>query len=209
MCAMSFRPSCELLNRVGRFSTPELCDGMEPFKAMHHEVKPWVGGKIVGPAFTVHVPMGSSDLVALAIEQAQEGDILVLAGQGNCYGSLWGDFKSLCAKHRKLGGVVIDGAFRDLPGCREVGFPIYARAVVCGSVKKTAYGALNVPVNCAGTSVEPGDIIVGDENGVCVIPVKDVQQVLECTEKIVEKQMQKEAEFMARIKLESEYGPET
>lgn len=198
MCDI-IKPSRELLERVRQFSTPELCDGMVPFKSMHYEVKSWVGGKIVGPAFTVHVPMGSSDLVAQAIDQAQEGDILVLAGQGNCYGSLWGDFKSLCAKYRKLGGVVIDGAFRDLPGCREVGFPIYARAVVCGSVKKTVYGALNVSVNCAGTSVVPGDIIVGDENGVCVIPMKDVEDVLKRTEDIVEKQNRKEDELRHKI----------
>ena len=185
-------PDPELLERIRTFSTPELCDGMDPFKTMHHEVKPWVGEKIVGPAFTVHVPMGSSDLVAQAIEEAQPGDVLVLAGQGNCYGSLWGDFKSFCAKRRKLEGVVIDGAFRDLSGCKEVGFPVFARAVVCGSVKKTAYGALNVTVNCAGTSVSPGDIIVGDENGVCVIPLSEVEAVLRRAGEKAEAQREKE-----------------
>ena len=186
------RPDPELLERIRTFSTPELCDGMEPFKAMHHEVKPWVGEKIVGPAFTVHVPMGSSDLVAQAIEEARPGDVLVLAGQGNCYGSLWGDFKSFCAKRRKLEGVVIDGAFRDLSGCKEVGFPVFARAVVCGSVKKTAYGAIHVTVNCAGTSVSPGDIIVGDENGVCVIPLSEVEAVLRRAGEKAEAQREKE-----------------
>lgn len=186
------RPSAELLERVGAFSTPELCDGMNPFKAMHYEVKPWVGEKLVGPAFTVHVPMGSSDLVAQAIEEAQPGDVLVLAGQGNCYGSLWGDFKSFCAKRRKLAGVVIDGAFRDLSGCEEVGFPVFARAVVCGSVQKTGYGALNVPVNCGGTSVNPGDIIVGDENGVCVIPLADAEEILARAREKAEAQKEKE-----------------
>ena len=186
------RPSAELLERVGAFSTPELCDGMNPFKAMHYEVKPWVGEKLVGPAFTIHVPMGSSDLVAQAIEEAQPGDVLVLAGQGNCYGSLWGDFKSFCAKRRGLAGVVIDGAFRDLSGCEEVGFPVFARAVVCGSVQKTGYGALNVPVNCAGTSVNPGDIIVGDENGVCVIPLADAEEILARAQEKVEAQKEKE-----------------
>ena len=172
------RTSAALLERIAAYSTPELCDGMKPFKAMHYEIKPWVGEKIVGPAFTVHVPMGSSDLVAQAIQQAEAGDILVLAGQGNYYGSLWGDYKSLCASRRGLGGVVIDGAFRDLSGCREVGFPIFARAVVCGAVKKTEYGTINVTVNCGGTSVSPGDIIVGDENGVCVIPRQLAEEVL-------------------------------
>lgn len=192
--------SPELLARVAQFSTPELCDGMEPYHAMYYEVKPWVGGKIVGPAFTADVPMGSSDLVARAIDQAREGDILVLAGKGNCCGSLWGDFKSLCAKSRKLCGVVIDGAFRDLNGCKEVGFPIYARAVVCGAVEKTDYGALNVPVSCAGVVVRPGDIVVGDENGVCVLPFEQVENILARAGAKAEKQMQKEMEVCARIK---------
>jgi len=186
------RPSADLLERISAFSTPELCDGMVPFKAMHYEVKPWVGEKVVGPAFTVHVPMGSSDLVALAIEEAQPGDVLVLAGQGNCYGSLWGDFKSFCAKRRKLAGVVIDGAFRDLSGCKQVEFPIFARAVVCGSVQKTDYGTLNVPVNCAGTTVNPGDIIVGDENGVCVIPLEDAENILIRAKEKAEEQKERE-----------------
>lgn len=193
------RISSQLLERVAHFSTPELCDGMTPFHAMHYQVKPFVGGKIVGPAFPVDVPMGSSDLVAQAIDQAQPGDILVLAGQGNCYGSLWGDFKSLCAKCRDLGGVVIDGAFRDLSGCLEEGFPIYARAVVCGAVKKTDYGALNVPVTCAGVVVNPGDIVVGDENGVCVLPLDQVEDILARAQAKAEKQAQKEALLRAQL----------
>lgn len=193
------RPSAELLKRIGAYSTPELCDGMKPFRAMHYEVKPWVGTKIIGPAFPVHVPMGSSDLVSQAIEAAQEGDILVLAAQGNCYGSVWGDFKSLCAKSRKLGGVVIDGAFRDFKGCQEVGFPVFARAVVCGAVQKTEYGALNVPVSCAGVAVRPGDIIVGDENGVCVIALDEAEEILARTQAKVEKQEREEALVHSRF----------
>lgn len=184
----------EILTQFHGFSTPELCDGMLPFQAMHFEIKPWVGSRIAGPAFTVHVPMGSSDLVAEAIDQAGEGDILVLAGHGNCYGSLWGDFKSFCARRRNLGGVVIDGAFRDLSACREEGFPIFARAVVCGSVQKTGYGALNVPVQCGGVPVLPGDLIVGDENGVCVIPRGSVEEVLALARRNREKQQAKERE---------------
>ena len=87
---------------------------------------------------------------------------------------------------------VSDGAFRDLSGCEEVGFPVFARAVVCGRVQKTGYGALNVPVNCAGTSVNPGDIIVGDENGVCVIPLADAEEILARAQEKVEAQKEKE-----------------
>ena len=128
--------SPELIARAAALSTPELCDGMEPFRAMHYEIKPLVGDRVVGQAFTADLPMGSSKLAARMIDEAGAGDILVLAGRGDCRGSLWGDYKSLCASLKKIGGVVIDGALRDIAGCREIGLPVFARAVVCGAVKK-------------------------------------------------------------------------
>ncbi len=81
----------------------------------------------------------------------------------------WGDHRSYCARFQKAAGVVIDGAFRDLEGCEEVGFPVFARGLACGSAQKTGRGQINVPVSCGGVPVNPGDIIVGDVNGVCVI----------------------------------------
>ena len=145
--------SPELIARAAALSTPELCDGMEPFRAMHYEIKPLVGDRVVGQAFTADLPMGSSKLAARMIDEAGAGDILVLAGRGDCRGSLWGDYKSLCASLKKIGGVVIDGALRDIAGCREIGLPVFARAVVCGAVKKSDYGALGVTVSCGGVSV--------------------------------------------------------
>ena len=94
--------SPELIARAAALSTPELCDGMEPFRAMHYEIKPLVGDRVVGQAFTADLPMGSSKLAARMIDEAGAGDILVLAGRGDCRGSLWGDYKSLCASLKKL-----------------------------------------------------------------------------------------------------------
>lgn len=175
------RPSESLLSRVREFSTPELCDGMKTYNAMDYLVKPQVpcaAVKLVGPAVTVRLPLGAGRLVTRAIELAQPGDILVLAGQGNCRSSLWGDHRSLCAMMKGLQGVVIDGAFRDLEGCREVGFPVYAKALVCGSAVQSEEGEINVPVDCAGAIVRPGDIVVADVNGVCVLPVEHAEEIL-------------------------------
>lgn len=159
-----------LLEQLAAFSVPELCDGAEVFRAMDYHIKPWTGRtRIVGRALTVSVPAGEGAIVTEAIEAAGEGDVIVIAGQGVCSCAYWGDHRSYCARFQKAAGVVIDGAFRDLEGCEEVGFPVFARGLACGSAQKTGRGQINVPVSCGGVPVNPGDIIVGDVNGVCVI----------------------------------------
>ena len=80
-----------------------------------------------------------------------------------------------------VAGVVVDGAFRDIEGCEEIGLPIYARAVTPGTALKTNKGQLNVPVSCGGVTVNPGDVIVGDQNGVCVLRPDELEEVLKRT----------------------------
>lgn len=188
----------ELFERLREFTVPELCDGAGVFSAMDYHVKPWIGRtKIVGRALTVKVPAGEGAIVSRAIELAGDGDVIVIAGQGVCQCSYWGDHRSLCARLQGAAGVVIDGAFRDLEGCEEAGFPVFARALTCGTAQKTGEGQINVPVSCAGVAVNPGDFIVGDVNGVCVIPRDQAETVLERAAKKVAAQ-KRAAEEMER-----------
>lgn len=175
-----------LLEKIMPYTVPELCDGMEVFSAMDYEVKPWIGSKkIIGYALTVNVPAGEGAIVTDAIEMAEAGDVIVIAGQGNCRSSYWGDHRSQCAKIKNVVGVVIDGAFRDIDGCKEAGVPIFAKGLTCGTAGKSGTGQLNVPVSCAGVMVRPGDIIVGDANGVCVIKPEEAEAILKRTERKV------------------------
>ncbi len=183
------RPSQELIDRLSKYSTPELCDGMIVFSAMDYHIKPRVTTKkICGPAVTVKLPTGASLAAAEAINIAQEGDILVLAGHGVCTMSLWGDHRSLCAKLKGIQAVVIDGAFRDIEGNEEIGFPIYARALTCGAASKNPAGEINVPVECGGVIVNPGDIIVGDRNGVVVIRPDEAEEIMKNAQEKIERQ---------------------
>ena len=151
---------------------------------MDYHIKPWVGVKrIVGRAVTVDVPAGEGDLIADAILQLKKGDVLVIAGKGCCDYSYWGDFRSFCARTAGAAGVVIDGAFRDVEECREIGLPVFARAVTCITAAKKGTGSINVPVSCGGVCVRPGEIIVGDENGVCVIDPEEAEVIMEKAEK--------------------------
>lgn len=204
----------ELIERLGGFTVPELCDGAGLFSAMDYRIKPWIGRtKIVGRALTVKVPAGEGAIVTKAIEQAGPGDVIVIAGQGVCQCSYWGDHRSLCARFQGAAGVVIDGAFRDLEGCEEVGFPVFARALTCGTAQKTGAGEINVPVSCAGVAVNPGDFIAGDVNGVCVIPRDQAKLVLERAAKKVAAQkrtaleMERTGRLITKISMEASCGP--
>ena len=170
----------EQIGRLRNFTTPELCDGVGLYHTMDAEICHRAGKeKIVGRAVTVEVPSGEGGLVADAILHLKKGDVLVVAGHGNCHASYWGDHRSICAQMKGAEAVVIDGAFRDMEGCAEIGFPIFAAGVTCGTAAKSGAGAINVAVNCGGVAVRPGDLIVGDVNGVCVIRPEEAEAVME------------------------------
>ena len=169
----------EILKELASFTTPELCDGAGLYHSMNHEIRHFVGkNKIIGTAVTVDVPSGEGGIIADAILQLHEGEILIVAGKGNCDCSYWGDHRSICAAMMKAEGVIIDGAFRDIDGCEEAGFPIFAKGITCGTALKSGVGAINVPVSCGGVSVDPGDFIVADRNGVCVLHHDEAEKVM-------------------------------
>lgn len=199
----------EIVDRLRAYSTPELCDGAGVYHAMDWEIKPWIGDKrkIAGPAVTVEVPVGEGGIVADAIHSLKEGDILVIAGKGNCKSSYWGDHRSICASMKKAEGIVIDGAFRDYEGCEEAGLPIYAKGLTCGTALKSGAGAINVTVSCGGVMVSPGDIIVGDQNGVVVIRPEEAEGIMERADRkkaaqaaVIEK-MRMTGEVITKIKI--------
>lgn len=178
----------ELLERIAKYSSSELCDGMIVYNAMDYHIKPVVTTKkIVGQAVTLKLLLGDSLLVTKALSLCQPGDILVIDGHGSGNNALWGDHRSLIAKRLGLSGVVMDGAFRDIDENEEIGFPIYARAVTSGSSTKNSNGEINVPIVCGGVLVQPGDIIVGDRNGVVVVPPGYAEQIMADTQKKVDK----------------------
>lgn len=182
------RPRAELIEQVRQFATTDLCDGMIIPAAMDHSIKPMVTTrKIVGPAVTLRVTFGDSLLVTKALAAAKPGDVLVIDGHGSCGNALWGDHRSLTAKLLGLEGVVLDGAFRDIEENEAIGFPIYARAITCCSSTKNSHGEVNVPVSCGGVTVNPGDIIVGDRNGVCVVPPLFAAEIIENARRKIEK----------------------
>jgi regulator of RNase E activity RraA len=131
---------------------------------------------------------------ALAI--ATPGDVVVVSTGGNTTSAVFGELMCHTATAAKLGGIVVDGAIRDVEGITRLQFPAFSRTVSPGSCDKDGPGEINVPVSCGGAVVMPGDIVVGDGDGVVVVPRQDAEEVL----KLVAALMDREAKRIAEIK---------
>lgn len=174
------RPSKELIEKFGEFETPDVSDMMNRLYTMSLEIKNQTNGKkICGPACTVKVFPGDNLMVHKALDIVKPGDIVVVDGGGSGMNGLMGDLIANKAKHRGIQGFVIDGLIRDLPGIVEVGLPVFARGVTPIGPLHRGPGEINYPVSCGGIVVNPGDIIIGDKNGVTVVRLDFAEELLE------------------------------
>ena len=177
-------PSKELMDRLRQYETPQLADGLNKFNVVDPEIKPvWQGLKIAGPALTVRVRPGDNLMVHKAIGMIQEGDILIVDTCGCRNYTILGDLMASSAVQMKVGGIVIDGGIRDVDELREKKYPVFARYFTPAVGDKDGPGEINYPICCGGVPVMPGDYIVGDDNGVVVIPPDQLETILAGTEK--------------------------
>jgi 4-hydroxy-4-methyl-2-oxoglutarate aldolase len=168
-----------LSTALAQASTANVSDVLGSMGVMQPAIRSMVPGcKLLGRAFTVKAYPGSILTVHKALFEARAGHVLVVDGEGDSgAGALMGEIMALECQVKGFAGAVIDGAVRDVPGLVEQGFPVFARAATPRVGTNRRLGQTQVPVSCGGVVVWPGDLVMGDDNGVVVIP-KDREEDL-------------------------------
>jgi regulator of RNase E activity RraA len=206
--------------RLESISTTNLSDALDQagLRGAVIGIRPLFGmPKVVGRAVTIKITAAGMikskrHLGIDAIAVSSPGDVIAIDNRGDTYNNCWGEILSCAAQQKRVSGVLIDGAARDVDFCQEIGFPVFARGVV----PITARGRIiqedfNCPIRLGDVQVRPGDILVGDVNGVVVIPEEKVEEVLSAAEMILEKEEQMKADILAGmdiLEVDSKYNYE-
>jgi regulator of RNase E activity RraA len=157
-----------------------------------------------GTAVTVQCRPADNLMVHKALQVAEPGEIVVVSTCGNITSAVFGELMCTTAAAKGLGGIIVDGAIRDVDGIAKLGMPAFSRSVCPGGCDKDGPGEINVPISCGGTVVMPGDIVVGDEEGVAVIPRDRAEEVLELTHALMDRETKRIAEIRSGVLYKAE-----
>lgn len=173
-----------------------LSDAQAVTNTMDPGIKPvWTGARVAGPAFTARCYQGSIITVHKALYEAPPGAVIAVDAGGDATGAMFGELMATDAKARGIAGVVVDGAVRDIDGLKELEVPVFARAVTPRVGSNRRVGATQVEIVCGGVVVHPGDVLVGNQDGVVIVPRAQLAAVLDAVGAVA----RKEADIRARI----------
>jgi RraA family protein len=195
---MPKRPDARLVGEFAKMVTPHLSDSMERLYAGGPQLRPmYKGGTLAGPAFTVKTAPGDNLLVHKALDVAQPGDVIVVDAGGFADHAIIGELMAARARQRGIAGLVIWGAIRDSAELGAGSYPVFACAVTHRGPYKNGPGEINVPITMGGMPVSPGDIIVGDADGLIAVPQSEAERVLVSARSILEKETAAMREIVA------------
>lgn len=184
----------KIVSAFNEIPTTAISDVLNGLNNLDSAIKPLKEEyRFAGPALTVQLPINDNKAVLKAIGAAQPGDVLVVDSKGDTYRAIAGDFVVGLMQTMGIRALVVDGVIRDIAAIKELNFPVFSRGTTVASSGKAGVGDINIPISCGGVAVYPGDIIVGDADGVVVVPQKDAEIVLgKAKEKISKDQIRED-----------------
>lgn len=186
-----------LLEHLGHYATPTLFEASDRVQALAHGIKPlFIPIHLSGPAYPVMATPGDNAAAHWALAEAPPGSVLVVAIGGDVLRAMWGEIMMEAAMARGIRGLVTDGAVRDTQAIRQRAFPVFCAGTAIAGPGKSWRGVLNQPVVLGQTLVRPGDLIVGDDDGVVVIPQDEAPDVLERARA----RLDRETTYIARLR---------
>jgi len=194
-------------NIVARFrglASSNLADAMGRFNFMDPGIRSRSGFPLCGRAVTVLARPADNLMVHKALQIAEPGEVVVVATCGSEGTAVFGELMCHTAAAKQLGGIIVDGAIRDVDGIAKLGFPAFSRSVSPGGCDKDGPGEINVPIACGNVVVMPGDIVVGDEDGVAVVPRAHAEEVLASVEGLMTREKKRVAEIQGGMLYKSE-----
>jgi len=182
------RPDKALVRRFDDCPVANLDDCMNRTAAVDAGIKPFGTCRILGTAFTVRVPEGDNLMMHKALDLAQEGDVIVVDAGGALNRSICGELMLSYCEIKRIAGVIIDGSIRDSEAVSLMAMPVYARGVSPNGPYKNGPGEIGTVITCGGQVVRPGDIVVGDADGIVFVKPEEAQELLEAVAAVMRKE---------------------
>lgn len=185
ICGDFERPSRDLIEQFRDFPVANIADNMNRICCIGAGIRPYNSARLLGPAFTIKASAGDNLMFHKALDMARPGDVLVVAAGGHMERALCGEIMIRYAMQKQLGGFLIDGCIRDSEAAAQLDFPVYAKGVTPDGPYKNGPGEINVPVSFGGIVIFPGDILIGDADGVVAVRPQDAPGIIEKTKKVL------------------------
>jgi 4-hydroxy-4-methyl-2-oxoglutarate aldolase len=177
------RPTSEQIKQLKRFGAATVHEAQGQKGALDAGLRPIDPTvRLAGPALTVDARPADNLIIHYALTKAQPGDVLVVDAKAFLEAGPWGDVLTLAAQKIGIAGLVINGAVRDAEAIIAMGFPVFARGLSIKGTNKCQPGQINVPIVCGGVTINPGDVILGDRDGLVVIMAHEVEEVIVASE---------------------------